>query len=261
MGDRQRHRRNDAEPRSGRLSRRSRQPACAVHLGGERGEGVGERGRRRMHRANGADVASTRAQPRADRGGAPEQALSGASTARAPIMGRPRTFESALMKGSGRRGLGLQASAARPNYRVRFLRFQGVTARLASHSRRSAAFLITLSLCAVINQPAPRLATLEERAPAAGRNRSNADPIGFRRLARIEAHRQIVGGQDWRVAHDLAFPAQLGIVSTIASGVGRDRRWADESMIKTGARPAPARRRLAQEFKRRAARDLRAKGR
>ena len=45
-----------------------------------------------------------------------EQALSGASMARAPIMGRPRTFESALMKGSGRRGLGLQASAARPNY-------------------------------------------------------------------------------------------------------------------------------------------------
>ena len=54
---------------------RSRQPACAIHLGGERGEGVGERGRRRVHRANGADVASTRARPRADRGGAPEQAL------------------------------------------------------------------------------------------------------------------------------------------------------------------------------------------
>jgi hypothetical protein len=33
MGDRRRHCRNDAEPRSGRLSRRSRQPACAVHLG------------------------------------------------------------------------------------------------------------------------------------------------------------------------------------------------------------------------------------
>ena len=61
--------------RSGRLSRRSRQPACAVHMGGERREGVGERGRRRVHRAHGADVASTRARPRADRGRTPEQAL------------------------------------------------------------------------------------------------------------------------------------------------------------------------------------------
>src|ERR1700689_5225963 len=75
MGDRQRHRRKNAQLRSSRLSRRPRQPACAVHMGGERSEGVGERGRCRVHCANGADVASTSARPRAHRGRAPEQAL------------------------------------------------------------------------------------------------------------------------------------------------------------------------------------------
>jgi hypothetical protein len=69
---------------------------------------------------------------------------------------------------------------------------------------RCISYYVIIMCC--INQPAPRLAMLEKRAPAAGRNRSNADPSSARRLARIQAHLQMVSGQDWRVAHDLAFP-------------------------------------------------------
>ena len=49
----------DAKLRSCRFSRRSRQPACAVYVGSDRGEGGGDRGRRRVHRPYGPHVAST----------------------------------------------------------------------------------------------------------------------------------------------------------------------------------------------------------
>ena len=54
MGDGRRDRRTVSRPRSGRLSRRSRQPACAVHLGAECRQGGRDRRRHRVHRPHGA---------------------------------------------------------------------------------------------------------------------------------------------------------------------------------------------------------------
>src|SRR5271165_3727585 len=75
VGNGQRHRRKDRGLRSGGVSGRSRQSACAFHLGIERRQGAGSGGRRRMHRPHGSALASTGAGPRTDRGGAPEQAF------------------------------------------------------------------------------------------------------------------------------------------------------------------------------------------
>ena len=90
MGDRQSHRRKNAGVRSGGVSRRPGQSARPVHLGADRRQGGGSRGRGRMHRPHGADVAATRAGPRADRARSCSTSTSSASTARAPITDRVR---------------------------------------------------------------------------------------------------------------------------------------------------------------------------
>ena len=121
------------------------EPPCAVHLGGERGEGGGERSRRRVHRANGADVASARAQPRTDRGRASEQALQ-AQTRR----GRLLWATAGVLNADWRRERPPARSGARPagawlrgcRLRVRFVRFQEVAAPLASRRLSGACPLI-----------------------------------------------------------------------------------------------------------------------
>ena len=89
MGDGRRDRRAVSGLRSGRLSRRPRQSPRPVHLGADRRQGGGDGRRGRMHRAYGADVVAARAGPRTDRARSCWRSTSSASTAPAPITGRP----------------------------------------------------------------------------------------------------------------------------------------------------------------------------
>ena len=88
MGDGRRDRRAVSRPRSGRLSRRPRQPARPVRLGTDRRQGGRDGRRDRVHRAYGADVVATRPRPRSRSSRSCSASTSSASTAPAPITGR-----------------------------------------------------------------------------------------------------------------------------------------------------------------------------